>query len=111
MTGEKIKILGVDCLAFEGTRKEKISTHPDYPVVYSARHGDFDHCFPCSLEAQVVVNHWGTVLAAKPLHTDDNDIRVEVTEYECEDGSFREPWTEEDEEELERERGEDEDDG
>lgn len=65
----------------------------DYPIIYKARHSEDDMSFPATLEESVVVNFWGVVLAEKELPKNKYGA-VEVSEIEMEDGTFREPWVE-----------------
>lgn len=102
MSGRPVQILGVDCLLFEGQRPSTILPRPDFPVVYHARHSDFDMSYPSTLEQHVLVNFWGTVFAATPIPPNNDDLIV-VDEIELADGTIWARWTEEDEMEHEAE--------
>ena len=98
--GAKGKIAGVAVLFYEALRPHKVPANPDYPVVYHGRHLENDWTYPVTLEKAVLVNFWGTVLAAQPIPPSTPEGFIEVSSIELEDGTFLEPWSEEDERDL-----------
>ena len=67
---EEVEIKG-KCALFTGLRPDKNSI-PDGMYIYALRHGD-DFGIPCSIEKNVAVNYFGTVVTAEPFDFEDKD--------------------------------------
>ena len=77
---EKYELMGLfDRLVLFTDGRFKSSEIPEGMYRYSLRHGD-DDSYPCTVEEQVIVNHYGDIITDRKFEFPEGEHSLPVTE-------------------------------